>query len=226
MQYRADVPESGWYADPEDASRLRLWDGDAWTDVTAGSDAEAVAPARPVRCREGRSPLVGVVTSDRVPAPGPTSLRSARGRLVVRGGGAVAVLAIGTAIFLARSNGHPKVQPVPHADRIYLAAVRRDLPAETAPDSNVLLFGRIVCGTYEKGLSGSDRARQVDRPDLIPEPANRTRIFGEALNHLCPQYQLAGIAPNPARPGETLLQAPAPNTATTTSAPTVSVVTP
>ena len=30
------APISGWYDDPRDASRLRYWDGDAWTEhVTA-----------------------------------------------------------------------------------------------------------------------------------------------------------------------------------------------
>ena len=26
------MPEAGWYDDPEDAARLRYWDGTAWTD--------------------------------------------------------------------------------------------------------------------------------------------------------------------------------------------------
>ena len=32
---RVSSPQAGWYADPEDASHLRYWDGSSWTDHRA-----------------------------------------------------------------------------------------------------------------------------------------------------------------------------------------------
>lgn len=45
--------EAGWYADPEDATRWRWWDGEGWTEHTTGalddppSDAVVDEPAAP-----------------------------------------------------------------------------------------------------------------------------------------------------------------------------------
>lgn len=40
-------PTPGWYADPRDASRLRYWDGDAWTDNLAPQPAPPGAFPQP-----------------------------------------------------------------------------------------------------------------------------------------------------------------------------------
>lgn len=40
-------PAQGWYPDPNDASRLRWWDGTAWTDHTHGGEGAGVEQAQP-----------------------------------------------------------------------------------------------------------------------------------------------------------------------------------
>ena len=40
------VTPAGWYPDPQDASQLRYWDGQSWTDHTAPS-APPASPAAP-----------------------------------------------------------------------------------------------------------------------------------------------------------------------------------
>ena len=38
------MPEAGWYDDPEDAARLRYWDGTAWTDERRARDVPPPPP--------------------------------------------------------------------------------------------------------------------------------------------------------------------------------------
>lgn len=38
------MPEAGWYDDPEDATKLRYWDGTAWTDERRARDVPPPPP--------------------------------------------------------------------------------------------------------------------------------------------------------------------------------------
>ena len=43
------LPEPGWLQDPNDATRIRWWDGAAWTEHTQGSTAVTLAgPSAPI----------------------------------------------------------------------------------------------------------------------------------------------------------------------------------
>ncbi len=41
------TPDPGWYPDPDDASRARYWDGQAWTDRTRALETGAAQPDAP-----------------------------------------------------------------------------------------------------------------------------------------------------------------------------------
>ena len=48
----ADTPAAGWYTDPKNSDRIRLWDGERWTQSTQphpGKQAAAPAPPAPPR---------------------------------------------------------------------------------------------------------------------------------------------------------------------------------
>jgi hypothetical protein len=50
-------PAQGWYPDPNDPSKLRWWDGSAWTDHTHGGDAAATpAEAQPAATQPQATP--------------------------------------------------------------------------------------------------------------------------------------------------------------------------
>lgn len=55
MDLTAASPPSGWYLDPVDGTRLRYWDGTAWTGHTAPAVAAPVAAA-PVAVAPGPQP--------------------------------------------------------------------------------------------------------------------------------------------------------------------------
>lgn len=58
------LPAAGWYPDPADASRIRWWDGQKWTEHVAVSSAgEPTAPSTDA------APSAGTST----PAPAPTA---------------------------------------------------------------------------------------------------------------------------------------------------------
>ena len=59
------MPEAGWYDDPEDATRLRYWDGAAWTDAFQPRPATPPPPP-PAGMAPPGSPPPG-------PAPGPAA---------------------------------------------------------------------------------------------------------------------------------------------------------
>lgn len=68
----ADTPSVGWYADPADASRLRYWDGEQWTDQVRalGSAAESPRPQR----RLSRWAITGIVACALMVVGGITAL--------------------------------------------------------------------------------------------------------------------------------------------------------
>ena len=39
----SDMPPAGWYPDPQDGTRQRYWDGDAWTEHTADASPQATS---------------------------------------------------------------------------------------------------------------------------------------------------------------------------------------
>lgn len=41
----SETPPAGWYPDPQDDSRQRYWDGNAWTEHTADGAGQATASA-------------------------------------------------------------------------------------------------------------------------------------------------------------------------------------
>lgn len=62
------LPEPGWYPDPTDASRLRLWDGQAWTDSTqtlpvAGQPPVHPSGEPPAAGKSGRTRLLPIITA-------------------------------------------------------------------------------------------------------------------------------------------------------------------
>lgn len=231
---RFAVTEAGWYLDPRDANRLRYWDGGRWTTSTAGSTeaTRQASASRPgatatttepttTRSSSARSSSGTVAVAGTQAAPVPAEVgRDPRWRLAYVSGAAVIVIAViaGGVAILGRG-GHSKIEPVPHADRAFLSAVHADLPQETTSDSRLLAFGRLVCRAYAGHDSPTERSRALDRPDLVSSTASRNRLLGEALNHLCPQFQLSGIQPLPAAPGATR---PTP-TVTTAPEPSISV---
>jgi hypothetical protein len=144
--------------------------------------------------------------------------------LMVGGGAVIAAVLVATAVVVFGHGSRSGIRPVAHADRSYLSAVHSDLPKETAPDSKLLAFGHVVCNTFAVHESPAERVSTLNRPDLVRNANSRSELFGEALNHLCPQYQLAGIKPVPAPPGAPRPHAPSPST--TSPGPSVSVIGP
>ena len=59
-----DAPSAGWYADPQDPSVQRFWDGETWTAATAprSSNLPAVAghalPALPIESRVSPTTMI------------------------------------------------------------------------------------------------------------------------------------------------------------------------
>ena len=79
-------PAQGWYPDPNDASRLRWWDGSAWTDHThggdeAGAQAAAATPAASQAATpadtQAASPGAGGIVSNPAPGAGAAGSRPA-----------------------------------------------------------------------------------------------------------------------------------------------------
>jgi hypothetical protein len=46
MSEENSLPAAGWYPDPADATRIRWWDGQTWTQHVAVADG-AITPASP-----------------------------------------------------------------------------------------------------------------------------------------------------------------------------------
>lgn len=67
MSEANSLPAAGWYPDPADSSRIRWWDGQAWTQHVAVADG-AVTPAAPVVTPAPSS----------VPAPAPAPQKAGR----------------------------------------------------------------------------------------------------------------------------------------------------
>jgi hypothetical protein len=82
-------PAQGWYADPNDPSQLRWWDGSAWTEHTHGG-AEAAPAAEAAAAPQAATPATqqapaasttsasGIVTNP-APGAGATAARPAPG---------------------------------------------------------------------------------------------------------------------------------------------------
>jgi len=149
-----------------------------------------------------------------------TAASSIGGRRRLALAGAAAILLV-TVVVGGRAliGGHgSQIKPVPDADQAYVRAAHADLPNDNTTNSKLLAFGHVVCGTYSQGDSPKQRLEAIDRPDLVSNAASRTQLFGEALTHLCPEYQLKGIQPPPAAPGSKQ-----PASSTTAPGPSISV---
>lgn len=82
------APAPNWYPDPHDASRLRYWDGTAWTDHFAPAAPVAAAPAA------GTTPADTQVYAA-APA-GPATGANTRRNLLIAGAVVVGVLVVGS----------------------------------------------------------------------------------------------------------------------------------
>lgn len=211
------MPGAGWYGDPTDDRRVRYWDGDRWTDSTAERSPKGTAP-------EARAPADEAVDVTGRPgaavAPAGASAAKAapwaqRYRAVALVSALVLVAIVGWALLRSGGSGGSS----PGSQQAYLQAAHADLAGAKISDSDLLDFGRVVCGTYEQHDNADARAKAVDRPDLVASGDLRRQLFGEALNHLCPQYQLTGIKPAPAPPGSVVV----PTTSTTRPGSSVSI---
>jgi len=67
MSEENSLPAAGWYPDPADATRIRWWDGQTWTQHVAVADA-AATPAAPQPDRSTPS----------APAPVPSPAKAGR----------------------------------------------------------------------------------------------------------------------------------------------------
>ena len=149
------APEPGWYADPDDASMMRLWDGQRWTD-----EIKPLAPPPPQGLPV--EPLTGVDEKAAFPPPAagdqPSRSTELASGSVNRGlGGAVITLLIsgtlGTAVLL------------------WLAFV------PVTSDVDNLVYAFFAVGTLALGVAGLVVRRNRVRPISKPRPRSFTWVL-------------------------------------------------
>lgn len=64
----SETPAAGWYPDPQDATKQRYWDGNAWTEHTAPG-AQPAAPSAPAGGGFAAAPMAGAGLGASAPDP-------------------------------------------------------------------------------------------------------------------------------------------------------------
>jgi hypothetical protein len=113
-------PPQGWYADPEDASRLRWWDGTAWTAHTnerpTESEPEAKPGPEPDPGAAGAPPAASGEAQELLamplPAAGPAGEDPSRRLLPWLIGGVLLLVALGATAIVLSSSESDNVPPV------------------------------------------------------------------------------------------------------------------
>jgi hypothetical protein len=107
-------PPQGWYADPEDSSRLRWWDGAAWTGHT--NERPAAPAAERTQAPDAERPESGREAQDLLamplPAPDPAAGDPTRRLLPWLIGGVLLLVALGATAIVLSSSEDDNVPPV------------------------------------------------------------------------------------------------------------------
>ena len=89
MTDQTNLPVPGWYADPEDATQLRWWDGTAWTDQRQASITEQAPAAVGAEPAQYSGPPIMLVTANDIPGYRVTEVHGVVFGLTVRARNAV-----------------------------------------------------------------------------------------------------------------------------------------
>lgn len=120
------TPAPNWYPDPHDATKLRYWDGAAWTDH--------VAPAAPTAAVGSTPPAAGASAAETqvyAAAPaGPATSATTRRNLLIAGAVVIGVLVVGS---IGAAIGAAGRDPEPVATIAPLTPTPTPTPEPTTP---------------------------------------------------------------------------------------------